>query len=860
MSLEAPNLDDRTFDQLLEEAKSRIAQSCPTWTDISPSDPGTVLLELFAYLTDVMIYRLNRIPEKAYVEFLRLMGVTIRPPVAAAVKLQFSLNRAQNSPVEIPRGTRVTVGRADAGSEPPVFATSRTVTIKPGETQVEVLAHHCDLIEGELAGRGTGLPGLSITARRPPIIAPSGDDLDLMVGVEAGPEEPGERVRAVQYNGKPFRIWKEVSSFTNLGADRFVYVADRIDGVITFAPAVQMAGADGDLSPAPEPLAEAPALDREIRLWYRRGGGNEGNVAANALTVIKDQLAGVQVTNPTAATGGRSAETIPNALLRGPQELHSLERAVTASDFELVAQKSGAIVRAKAFTKARLWAHATPGTVEVLLVPYLPEDQRGAGQVTVARLRDQETEEARAQIQLSLDERRPLGTTCLVNWVRYKTVRVTARVVVHRGENTAAVRSRVLDRLYQTITPLPTPLHPTGWRFGQPLRVSNVYDIILAEPGVSYADRIRLRVEEVPEKRVSSIAADLFQRRTWYAATGEWVFRTGDDGEGWEPAGQFPGEQAELIRVHDGRAGMLAVSSRLDAGGSRLHVSYDCGETWELVAQTAFNVEDMAWTLRDGVPVLLLATDVGLYELALKPGASPVQILVDPNNQDLGFYAIAASTPVRGSLNVALAARGTGGVFLSKEGGRPRTFVNKGLQGEDVRVLEVQQDGVQSFLWAGVAVAGNEPGRGCFRWELRGEGDPPEGWRQFVKKWTGGSCRGLAFAGSRVLAATHRAGVLLLDSTRGDADWQAPPVGSGLPIRDVERIFHPVNSVAVDPAGRFILAGGTEGVYRSSDGGQRYSYSSSKEFPEKVTLPETWLFCSGDHEIEVVSEDEAERG
>jgi hypothetical protein len=197
---------------------------------------------------------------------------------------------------------------------------------------------------------------------------------------------------------------------------------------------------------------------------------------------------------------------------------------VTARDFELAPSADRVTVRAKAFTKATLWVHASPGTVEVLLVPYHPEDMRGGGQTTAARLKEQETEETRAGIQQALDERRPLGTTCLVNWVRYKTVWVKARVVVHRNEDPNAVKARVVERLHQTINPLPTSLHPSGWPFGQPLRASHVYDIVLKEPGVSYADQVRFLTDEVPEKEVRSLTADVFQAHTWYAATGSYSF------------------------------------------------------------------------------------------------------------------------------------------------------------------------------------------------------------------------------------------------------------------------------------------------------------------------------------------------
>jgi hypothetical protein len=253
-----------------------------------------------------------------------------------------------------------------------------------------------------------------------------------------------------------------------------------------------------------------------------------------------------------------------------------------------------------------------------------------------------------------------------------------------------------------------------------------------------------------------------------------------------------------------------------------------------------------------------MATSVGLYELAMQPGSSPVQVLVDRTNQALGFYAIAASTDVRGVVNVAVAAQNTGGVYLSSTGGSTGTFRHIGLRGEDIRELTVQHDGPRSFLWAAAAApGGDDPGKGCFTRELLGSEDPPNGWQGFGKNWNGGTCRSITFVGTKVLAASHRAGVLRLDLHARDAAWQASDVGCGLPLRDPGR-FLPVLTLATDPEGRLLLAGGAKGVFRSEDGGDTYSSSSSKQFSDKVTLPATWLFVSGEHDITVVGEDEAE--
>jgi hypothetical protein len=236
-----------------------------------------------------------------------------------------------------------------------------------------------------------------------------------------------------------------------------------------------------------------------------------------------------------------------------------------------------------------------------------------------------------------------------------------------------------------------------------------------------------------------------------------------------------------------------------------------------------------------------------------------VQLLVDPTDHSKGFYAVATATDVRGQSSVAVAARNTDGVWLSSEGGQLNTFRRTGLRGEDIRVLAVQTSGPTSYLWAGAAAPSpDEPGKGCFRWELRGSQDPPEGWIAFSKGWTAGSCRGITFLQDmQVLAGSHRSGVMRMDSHTTTNTWVAPDINCGLPLRgEQDRLFKPITSVAADPAGLTLLATVDTGVYRSTDVGVRYKSVSESSFRDKVTLPETWLFMSGDHALNVVSEDD----
>ena len=107
MPLETPRLDDRRFQDIVDEAKSRIPRYCPEWTDHNVSDPGVALIELFAWMTDLLLYRVNQVPDKLYVKFLELIGVRLEPPRAARAPVTFYLSAAQPTDVSIAEGTEV---------------------------------------------------------------------------------------------------------------------------------------------------------------------------------------------------------------------------------------------------------------------------------------------------------------------------------------------------------------------------------------------------------------------------------------------------------------------------------------------------------------------------------------------------------------------------------------------------------------------------------------------------------------------------------------------------------------------------------------------------------------------------------
>lgn len=113
MTLPVPNLDDRRFQDLVDESKRQVMQECRDWTDHNVHDPGVTLIELFAWMTDQVIYRLNRVPDRNYVKFLELIGVRLFPPTAARAPITFWLAAPQPVTVRIPAGTEVATVRTE---------------------------------------------------------------------------------------------------------------------------------------------------------------------------------------------------------------------------------------------------------------------------------------------------------------------------------------------------------------------------------------------------------------------------------------------------------------------------------------------------------------------------------------------------------------------------------------------------------------------------------------------------------------------------------------------------------------------------------------------------------------------------
>ncbi len=124
MPLDPIQLDDRSYEQLLTETLARIPVHTPEWTNFNDSDPGITIVQLFAFMTENLLYRSNRIPEANRRKFLTLLGMNLQPASPARGLVAFRNDRGPVKPLPFDSGQTLLAGKVP-------FRTRTDVNILP---------------------------------------------------------------------------------------------------------------------------------------------------------------------------------------------------------------------------------------------------------------------------------------------------------------------------------------------------------------------------------------------------------------------------------------------------------------------------------------------------------------------------------------------------------------------------------------------------------------------------------------------------------------------------------------------------------------------------------------------------------
>lgn len=152
-----PRIDDRTEQDILGEALARIPRYTPEWSDYNPGDPGVALLELFAWMSEMLIYRLGRVPELNYLKFLELVGIELATARPATTILVFPVvTGLAGSFVTVPARTQVAAAAPDEAG-PILFETERPLTAL--KARLEAVQSHDGYAYSDVSAANAALDG-----------------------------------------------------------------------------------------------------------------------------------------------------------------------------------------------------------------------------------------------------------------------------------------------------------------------------------------------------------------------------------------------------------------------------------------------------------------------------------------------------------------------------------------------------------------------------------------------------------------------------------------------------------------------------------------------------------------------------
>jgi predicted phage baseplate assembly protein len=579
-----PELADGRSNALQLKMLDRVGAYTWEWTN-EPDDPGTVLVRLISFQLEMAFHRLNRLPEKAFNEYLRIGGVTPRLPTGASALIEFIVSDAAPQSILIPEGFQVGAPPATEGADRVVFETNRNFFAAPAtisklyvreegffrdvsdaneniEQPFQPFGRDAEAGRALLIGLDSGevTPGpqisLGIIIQSPPGAPPPiGDGGIAPLPVPPPPmlqwevysegswqrvevirdgtsrfgrsgivelglpriwkqAQPGGldnlrwiRVRIVQgrfaatpvlrfvhlnmieasaartvqnealtditdplqQNGRRMRLretpvipdslelmvdnekWRRVDDLFRYGGDEKIYQLDPDTGVITFGD-----GINGARPPT--------GFRNMVAQRYQVGGGEAGRVEADEITTLLMSIPFIsEATNPLPATGGQNTESYAEIIERGPSVLRARDRAVTSSDYALMALQADGAEVARAFAVAghhpQYSGRPVPGVVAVFVVP----PDRGEG----PPIPDEATLQAVAKF-LSR-KAAPAGVEVVAAAPKYQRIRVEAMVELDPQADTGATVQSVLKELNEYFHPIEGGEDGQGWPHGEPV-------------------------------------------------------------------------------------------------------------------------------------------------------------------------------------------------------------------------------------------------------------------------------------------------------------------------------------------------------------------------------------------------------
>jgi len=478
----SPQIDytDKDF-QALRRAMLQLAKlRMPEWTDRSAADFGMLMVDMFAFMGDVVLYYQDRLANECFVnlaterrsviEHLRLIGYELAPSSPAFAELDLIFDPGLPV-VVVPQGTRFrTVGLASAQTFEYV---EPDLSVVLTSDQVEVLS------DGRLRYRG--LPVMHGTSQPMRVIGGSTAEPNQSFALPSGPVVP-ETLRVEVNEGAGWVRWdRRESLLYDIGPDGRVRLSepDARHYYLRFDEAGNARVHFGDSRFGRCP----PRGVNNIRAVWHSGGSFAANVVANTIREVVAPLPNLfSVTNPEPAAGGQDAEPTADAVRFGPMAFRSRHRAVTPADYEAMAHLAGGV--AKSFARARSW-----NVVDLYIAPAGPAWSPLP-------------ETLRRRLTSFFEDRRMAGAFVRVLDAAPALIDLTVEVGFDERYRADAVRqaieAAVAEQLaYESVS------------FGQPVYLSAMHDAISSVAGVHVATITRFKRRDADDGGIAKALADL---------------------------------------------------------------------------------------------------------------------------------------------------------------------------------------------------------------------------------------------------------------------------------------------------------------------------------------------------------------
>ena len=436
---------DRDYDSVRDFLVSVARVALPDWiTAGEPGDFGTLLLELYAYVGDIMNYYIDRVAAEPFlstaVRRQSILGIAdmlgYRPigQQSATLFLEFSLEEGAfpDTTITIEAGTLVST-EAQRAEEAIYFETFGIATLGQAVRSAVVGGREGRTVEREYVGVSRGAPLQDFTL--------------LNVGVV----ERSTQVLVVEADGAEVE-WDFVDHVTDGGPDASIYTTSVDENLYTHLRF-------GDSS-----AGRIPPVNAIIYCNYRFGDGARGNVATGAVTVVTDPIPGVLVVNTEPGIGGADAESIDSMRYSIPRAVRTADRAVTLDDFATLAQQVPGV--AKAIARGQYYT-----LVHVHIAPV------GGGDPN---------QDLKDRVDAYLEQRVMVGCTVSVDDPEWLNAEVTMVVHVLPEYGRSLVLQQVRDAITATFA-----FDSVG--FGTRISIGEVFRDAIEVVGVDYIELTVLR-------------------------------------------------------------------------------------------------------------------------------------------------------------------------------------------------------------------------------------------------------------------------------------------------------------------------------------------------------------------------------